>query len=396
MDPAFAVIHHILTVALFREETIEYLKCKGIRTVQHLKLFDISKSGHWVADDLFNDMDAGMLVKVKDWIKSYEIENDGKLPSDWMVEFTDARFFTCSTSDDDASKKMPDTIVTTNTIITTNTLASSLSLESSFSTNDSFDVFASVRVARNKGHLPTDVDQNWRQYTVKPLDSMAQLLFLVLGKIGADVDELQNYPTLVTCHKTPKAELAGRIMSDLSQICKGVISCGYKFIKFRITVDKPSTKVAIIGDAHKKLMSAQNKACCLPDCYIQIVGGKPLPFDRALYNFLVESFGKENLSVRVDQKDKLQRLVFDIRDILQKLHDKVLVKRLASRFHHSLVRKRDRVLCRKEDLASLDSKLVSSMGECAGFLSNTAWANCWVDISALHDLLLKRIEDMET
>ena len=72
MDPAFAVIHHILTVALFREETIEFLKFKGIGTVQHLKLFDISTTRHWV-DDVFNDMDVGMLVKVKEWIKSYEL-----------------------------------------------------------------------------------------------------------------------------------------------------------------------------------------------------------------------------------------------------------------------------------------------------------------------------------
>ena len=36
------------------------------------------------------------------------------------------------------------------------------------------------------------------------------------------------------------------------------------------------------------------------------------------------------------------------------------------------------------------------MGEYAGFLSNIAcWANCVVDISALHDLLRKTIQDME-
>jgi hypothetical protein len=92
----------------------------------------------------------------------------------------------------------------------------------------------------------------------------------------------------------------------------------------------------------------------------------------------------------------LQRLVFAVRDTLQKLHDKVSVKRLACRFHHGIVRKRDRVVCRKEQLASLNSKLVCSMGECAGFLSNAAWANCMVDISALHDLLPKTIEDMES
>jgi hypothetical protein len=200
MDPAFAVIHHILTVALFCEETIEFPKRKGIRTEQHLKLFDISTSRHWVVDDIFNDMDVGTLVKVKELIKSCELEDDGKLPSDWMEEFADAHFF-ASASDNDASKKMPDTIVTTNAMVTSNVMASSLSLKSSFTTNDdSFDLFASFQVARNKGHLPADVDQNWQQCTVKPLDSMAQLLSLVLGKTGADVDESQNCPTLVTCH----------------------------------------------------------------------------------------------------------------------------------------------------------------------------------------------------
>jgi hypothetical protein len=58
-------------------------------------LIDISKSGHcWVAEDIFNDMDAGMLVKVKDWIRSYEVKNGGKLPSDWVKEFTTGSFFT--------------------------------------------------------------------------------------------------------------------------------------------------------------------------------------------------------------------------------------------------------------------------------------------------------------
>jgi hypothetical protein len=140
--------------------------------------------------------------------------------------------------------------------------SSSLSLEPSLETNDSFNVFASVRGARDKDGA--GVDQTWRQYTVKPLDSMAQLLSLALAKIGADVDELQNYPTLVTCHKTWEAELAGRVDSDLSQNCQGVLSDGYLYIQFHIVIDnKPSTPFAL-GDADEELMMSAPR--CLPDC----------------------------------------------------------------------------------------------------------------------------------
>jgi hypothetical protein len=88
----FEVVEYILEVALYEEETIQFLKRKGVRNVQHLKLCDKATLDRWLDNDLFNEMDVVMLLKVKAWIVLFENAN-GRLP-DWREELTSATFFT--------------------------------------------------------------------------------------------------------------------------------------------------------------------------------------------------------------------------------------------------------------------------------------------------------------
>jgi hypothetical protein len=265
---------------------------------------------------------------------------------------------------------------------------------------DGFQVFVDLQCQR------LAISTGYHQFTAFNSDSFGDLFYCVVEfhkdrqRIGADAAQILIVsPVTVIYFSTPKSQLKDMIKGSLESTCEAIRISQNWYVRFTSIVESSGqSKIILSGEEVNNMLMQSQRRSVLPEK--MILHGNDLainiPFPISLYNFLVESMENSHLGVPPDSLNILKEVTRAIRDMLQRLPQRISKVKLPERFHHNLKRfdDRDRTAQTQASLINVASKLLATMQK-ASFLATQRWQSFHDDMKLLYNLVMGEVESMK-